>query len=63
MKKATWKFIAIAACLPLIAVAQDDEGTDEVIEEILVTGTHIEGLDLKGAAQAIRWLDATGKAC
>ncbi len=50
MKRETWKFIAIAACLPLTAVAQDDE----VIEEILVTGTHIEGLDLKGAVQAVQ---------
>ena len=49
-----------AACLlsaqPVLA-QQEDEATESppmVEEEILVTGTRIEGLDLTGAAQAVQ---------
>ena len=50
--------LALATGLtPLTSLAQDTEtepGEELVVEEILVTGTRIKGLDMKGAAQAVQ---------
>ncbi|MGD9265126.1 MAG: TonB-dependent receptor [Lysobacterales bacterium] len=46
-----------AGLTPFTVLAQDTEleqGDDMLVEEILVTGTRIKGLDMKGAAQAVQ---------
>ena len=45
--------LAAFVLLPTLSLAQGETG-DEVYEEILVTGSHIEGLDLRGAVQAVQ---------
>ena len=54
--KSTRKLISISCAVAVLAMlpAGDGVAQDEVIEEILVTGTHIEGLDLEGAVQAVQ---------
>ena len=44
---------AAALLLPPVALAQEPAGTP-VMEEVLVTGSHIEGVDLRGAVQAVQ---------
>ncbi len=54
--KPTWRALSIsstAACALALA-AGTALAQDEAIEEILVTGTHIAGLDLEGAVQAVQ---------
>ena len=43
--------------IPMAALAQSNDneaGEDMLIEEVMVTGTRIKGLDMKGAAQAVQ---------
>ena len=40
--------------LPFAAAVAQGQPDDEPIEEVIVIGTHIEGLDLKGAVQAVQ---------
>ena len=49
------RLFVFALAAPAGALAQSD---DEQMEEITVTGTHIQGLDLEGAVQAVQ-LDRT----
>lgn len=51
MNRLILRCLLIALAAPASALAQDD---DERMEEITVTGTHIEGLDLEGAVQAVQ---------
>jgi outer membrane receptor protein involved in Fe transport len=54
--KSTVSMISISCAVAALAAmpAGIAQAQDRAIEEILVTGTHIEGLDLEGAVQAVQ---------
>ncbi|HSN71507.1 MAG TPA: TonB-dependent receptor plug domain-containing protein, partial [Steroidobacteraceae bacterium] len=54
--QARYRLVSAAGALmlvPVLATAQEDAGAP-IMEEVLVTGSHIEGLDLRGAVQAVQ---------
>ena len=46
--------VLLSVILPTAVATAQDIPSEEEIEEVLVTGTHIEGLDLQGAVQAVQ---------
>ncbi len=46
--------VAMLALAPVAVLAQQDDETTEAVEEIIVIGTHIKGLDMQGALQAVQ---------